>query len=187
MIRIYKTKYCPAWKRYLSLLILLFVILIILYAEIISSAYLKTEYALDKSFDIIFSLILVLSALILAKILTHKSIKKLKRDTSAWVLYNGRIYFIHFNGLPFLNKKIYPIKNYILKVIHDAKAVEEMITGDEPDSRFSVKEITEIESIKCRHFYTKIHIGKDSYIINRSINDYDELIDILKEKNQEVI
>ena len=57
-----------------------------------------------------------------------------------------------------------------------------MITGDEPDNRFSVKEITEIENIKCRYFHTKIYFDKNTYIITKSINDYDELTDILKEK-----
>ena len=108
MIKIYKAKYQPAWKRYLNLFISFFIILTILYAEIVFSIYLKKVYASGKNFDIIFSVILVLSSLISVKILTHKSNKRIKRDTSTWVLYNGRIYFIHFKGLPFYIKKFFP-------------------------------------------------------------------------------
>ncbi len=182
MIRVYKTKYCPAWKRYFIIFAALFIICFILMTEVLALVYLKDRYYFVKRFEMFFLLIIFSSSFIMPKMLIYKIKKRLKNDTSAWVLYNERIFFIHCIGITYLYKKYIPIKNYIIKIIHNTEAIEGMITGSNPDKRFCVKEIIEIKAIKHKYFYSRIYFEKNIYTdINKNIAGYDEILNILKE------
>lgn len=57
-----------------------------------------------------------------------------------------------------------------------------MLTGEIPDKRFEIKEITDILKIKRRMFCSRIYLNDNKFIdIDKSVNDYGELMDIMEE------
>lgn len=183
MIRVYKPKYRPVWKRNLIIFFILFIVWLALLAEAGFLFYLKKIYNLGNNFSIFAAVITCLSIYLSIHGLLYKAKKRFKNDVNAWALYNGRIFFIRYKEISiFLNKKYIPRKNYTLKAIQNIQNIEGMLTGEIPDKRFEIKEITDILKIKRKMFCSRIYLNDNKFIdIDKSVNDYGELMDIMEE------
>lgn len=113
---------------------------------------------------------------IILQTMSHSLKNELRSCASVWAEYNGRLYFIS-PDFPCIN-------GYMFKTVQNAGEIEDMISGQSTERRFSVQEITEIKNIKYKRKYSRVYFNKHKYTdISIDTFNYNMLMKILDDKN----